>query len=188
MRLAAGLAVLFIAVSAPRAAEAATVSVVSGNTCGGDPECASHDGGSPYPIITYAGATGEVNTVAVNRTGDIVTIRDSSAPLTATAPCTAVDAHAVNCPPGGQKGGGRLVGFKASLGDGADQIAFETPLGTPTNVQGGDGADHVSGSSGVDVLDGGLGDDVIAGGPDDVLDYTSHRDPVSVDLAAGTGG
>lgn len=190
MRFAGALATASLVLLVPTAAQAAKVAVVNGNTCNGDRQCGRYDGGTSYPIVSFAAAAGEVNTVSVSRAGEIVTIRDTSAVLTASAPCSIADEHTVNCPPGGYKQafGGTLLGFQATLDDGDDSLTFATGLDAPTSVNGGGGADRLTGGPDSDSIDGGRGNDTIAAGAGDLLDYGQRTESVAVDLAAGTAG
>ena len=56
-------------------------------------------------------------------------------------------------------------------------------------LSGGGGGDVLVGGTGIDLLDGGAGNDIVAGGPGrDAVTYQRRSQPVTVDLAEGTGG
>ena len=108
-------------------------------------------------------------------------------------------------------GGGEIGALTVRGGDGADRIELATTVLTVTadggagddELVGGPAGERLDGGAGADRLSGGEGDDTLTGdsveGPfaDDRLDggpgrdaasYSSRGRPVTVDLAAGTGG
>jgi Ca2+-binding RTX toxin-like protein len=164
------------------------------------------------------------NTVRVLETGDQVnkvgvsydagtnkyTVVDSSANLTPSGTCVAVDAHTATCP------GTGIKTLSVDTGAQADAIGMDVssiPSGVTANFDGGGGndtvsghgtvdgssgddtvvgsplADNIRGGSGTDVLDGGNGPDDIQGGSGtDTIVYPADRaTPVSVTVGSGDG-
>jgi RTX calcium-binding nonapeptide repeat (4 copies) len=181
--LALALAVTCLA-ALPAAAFGSTAKVVIKDSCNGDLACSKYNGGTPLPIVTYVGASGESNRVAVARTGDVLTISDPGAAIAPAAPCQAIDAHQVTCTAG--SGAVPISGFDAQLGDGDDTLAIAGSLGTASTLDGGPGSDTLTGGQEDDVLDGGPGADRLEGGAgEDVLDFSARSDGVVVDAASG---
>ena len=86
LALAAALVTLAVL---PAGASAATAKIVIGDSCGSDVACSKYNGGMPLTIVTYLGAPGEANRLAVSRTADVITLTDPAATVTAEAPCRA---------------------------------------------------------------------------------------------------
>lgn len=157
----------------PASAHAATVSVDDAGT------------------VQFAAAAGEANKVTV-QAGATMTIVDSGATLTASAPCSNVDEHTVTC------AGDRT---QVDLGDGDDTYVGAQAKDT---VQAGPGDDSVDGGGGRDELRGGRDDDTLVdgdattvidrdivdggAGDGDLLDYSARENDVDVDLANTAGG
>jgi Ca2+-binding RTX toxin-like protein len=132
-------------------------------------------------------------------------VRDSGAPLTAGAGCTAIGAGSARC-----ASRYPIQSAEVDLGDLDD--TFSSVLGSlflalsvrgggghdeltgSGNLQGGPGPDVLTGSAGQDTLSGGAGDDIVRGlGGDDELsgdgDGAQARDPVpGDDILDGGGG
>jgi Ca2+-binding RTX toxin-like protein len=189
LRLTASLPILaaVAAVSVPAAAHAATVSVVTLDSCQGDAACEKASAGSPVAVTTFAARPGEANRVRVSRQGGRFLFTDSGAPLDAKAPCERVATATVRCPVTlGEPG---IRGLQVDLGDGGDEVTVVGDPGVETSLTGGAGADVITGGDERDVIDGGPGADLLAGGENyDDLSYERRRAPVSVDLASGTAG
>lgn len=161
--------------------------------------------GAEYALSVQA-SPGDSNQIAVAETGDAFTITDSGAPLQPGEGCTALSAQTVRCPmpreveartvfvdagngPDRVSLGGVLAATLAEArGGGGGDVIFGS--GGDDALDGGAGADGLAGGDGDDLLDGGGGADVIAGGPGtrDGVSYQGRTQPVTVDLAEGTGG
>ncbi|MEA2479164.1 MAG: hypothetical protein QOJ07_1086 [Thermoleophilaceae bacterium] len=173
-RAALGLALAALAV--PAQAGAATVASSAGT-------------------ITVTGAAStEASNLTITQAGSAYSIADTNVAPTPSAPCAATgDPKVVTCPAAG------VTALSANLNDGPDTWD-STAVAVNTNVNGGPGddrlytgagADNLNGTGGNDWLDGGMGTDVLTGGPEsDVAIYTSHSQPVSINLdgVANDGG
>jgi hypothetical protein len=143
-----------------------------------------------------------VNDVTLSRSGNVVTVRDSGAPVTPDAGCTRVSDNEAACTVNTT-----FYSAGATLGDQHDKFTVEGSLGVPVSVtggagndllKGGDEMDDFDGGPGLDVLLSGAGDDKLSGGADldadtidggpgrDLLDYSARTAPVSVNLALAT--
>src|SRR3954447_17270820 len=181
LHLIAAATALAVPAALPALASAATVS--------------ADDAGA----ITLRDAGAESNSVTVTLDGPTRNwvITDATA-LSAGSGCTQATVNEVRCPKAGAPptaylgggddtftapdGGGWIVYGEA----GSDRLAGGAGADT---VFGGPGADTLSGGGGNDRLDGGTGDDTIDGGSgEDLITYTSATGPVTIDLAAGSGG
>jgi Ca2+-binding RTX toxin-like protein len=158
--------------------------VVIVDSCGSDVACNKYDGGHGVPVVIYLAAGGESNRLTVSRAGDEWTLADPAAPVTARDDCRSVDAHTATCTAASQLEG--TPAFSARLRDGDDALAIVGGLGVRTSLEGGDGADTLTGGDESDRFFGGPGADRIEGGPGDTLSFADRREPVTVDLAAGT--
>ena len=107
----------------------------------------------------YAAGPGEANRVTVHALGELVTVQDAGAPLTAGAGCTAVDASTATC-----DGADPTPSLTLALGDGDDLLAIGDVPDWAVLADGGPGADVLRGGPSGDVLGGGAGDDVLRGG------------------------
>lgn len=152
----------------------------------------------------------ERNDVRVSLDAGTATVRDTGAPLTPGAGCTAVNAGQVRC--------AGINFLLADLGNGDDSIVVTGDLraqigGGPGNddirasggddtIGSGDGDDSLDGGAGNDIvggddpgndtLDGGAGDDVLSpglgtddvhgGAGTDIVSYATHTAPVTVTL------
>ena len=148
-------------------------------------------------LFAFRGASGELNRVKVERTGDGFTLVDSGATaitLTASgsADCTQTASNAVHCDATADS----LV--KVQLGDGDDRATADGAVGV--KLSGDEGDDVLTGGDGADDLDGGTGDDTLRGngGADDLdggdgvdtADYGAALEAVTVTadgLAADDG-
>jgi Ca2+-binding RTX toxin-like protein len=150
--------------------------------------------------ITLRDAGAETNAVTVTLDAPAQTwvIDDSATPPIAGAGCTQSSAGEVRCAqaaarPTAYLGGGDDTFTAPAEGGwivygeaGSDRLAGAAGADT---FFGGSGADTLTGAGGNDRLDGGTGDDTIDGGAgEDLVTYTSATGPVTVDLAAGSGG
>jgi hypothetical protein len=160
--------------------------------------------GAAYALAVEA-ARGQRSRIAVGEDAGGYTVVDNGAPLRPGRGCSAVTPHTVRCPTP-RAAEDRSVFVDA--GNGTDHVALSgLSLRTAAEVRGGGDADVIFGSAGADVLsgggggdvlvggrgidllDGGGGSDVVAGGPDrDAVTYQRRSQPVTVDLAEGTGG
>lgn len=192
------LVALLAAVLTAQTASAATATLVYEEPVPGV------DSDSVYALMVTAGP-GEANRLSVLGDPDGFTVDDAGPPLSAGPGCETVNANEVRCPTpqlaaqtsvfvDGGNGDDQIV-----LGDLLDGTTTEVHAGTGNDlVFGGDGSDLLLGEGGrdgiaagpgADRLDGGAGDDVLQGGAGlDRVSYESREAPVTVDLAAGTGG
>ena len=158
--------------------------VVIVDSCGSDVACNKYDGGHGVPVVIYLAAGGESNRLTVSRAGDEWTLADPAAPVTVRDDCRSLDAHTATCTAASQLEG--TPAFSARLGDGDDTLAIAGGLGVRTSLEGGDGADTLTSGDESDTFFGGPGADRIEGLPGDTLSFADRREPVTVDLAAGT--
>lgn len=167
--------------------------------------------GVPYTWVNVTAAGGEANTVTMESSGarDAVTVRDTTAPVTASGKCTQMDEHTASCEV-------ESTGVQAVVraGDADDSVAVGQGFAS-VYVDGGAGADVLRGGPAGDILLGGPGPDDVDGGPGsdelregasehepvtlepdtlsggagiDTLSYAGRRGPVHIDLAAGMSG
>jgi RTX calcium-binding nonapeptide repeat (4 copies) len=177
MRLALLAAALLLTLAA--AADAATVTVRPAGQ---------------YDEVHYGAAPGETNRVLVAYAGDArsVTITDSGAPITAMAPCVAVDAHTARCTKRPEATVEWLQSTRVELGDGADEVHTTRP--GPASIGGvialgGPGDDLLDGGAGSDTLDGGGGTDVLLGGEEnDALTDGDADTTANADVLDGGAG
>jgi Ca2+-binding RTX toxin-like protein len=127
--------------------------------------------------VNYVAAGGEQNTVTVHVANSmLVTITDSTAPVTAGAGCTSTGAHSADCTTS------TWTALVLDLGDQNDSGIVD---GSSATMLGGTGADILTGSVGNDTLDGGAGNDILDGlGGDDALHGGGDNDQ----LHGETGG
>ena len=162
----------------------------------------------PEPAYTLAveAARGEANRLEVHRddAGYLVRERGDVA-LSAGARCSPTAPGEVRCP---LSGAASHLSVFVNAGNRADAVVLGPLPGIDVAevlggagddglagssgsdlLLGGSGSDHLLGRGGGDRLDGGAGDDALNGGDGrDLVMYASHSAPVTVDLAAGTGG
>jgi Ca2+-binding RTX toxin-like protein len=185
-RILASLAVVGALACVPAAAQAGTVSVEETHPT--DPS------GVNRSFVHFAAAAGETNAVsivaaepsAIEEEGvtTVLIVRDTGAPLTAGAGCTALAADTASCSVHGwQRQAVEYCGHdcysqipgtawereeRIELGDGND--SFVSSLGGtyerswPTEVSGGGGNDSITTGSGADVITPGSGDDFVQPG------------------------
>lgn len=127
---------------------------------------------APTTQAVYVAEPGETNAVSVRIGGGAVTLRDETAPVSASDGCETVDEHEARCD---------ASSVLLSLGDRDDRAAVE---GGFVEADGADGDDRlVAGDEHSDLV-GGPGDDQLHGGADgDLLDGGGGRD-----LLRGMGG
>lgn len=146
--------------------------------------------------VRFIAGAGEANVVTLDRFGDVYTVTDTGAPLTAMFGCTSAGANAATCPVApvrsfslelqdmndtGTIGAGVAgSGFNLSV-SGAEG---NDTLNAGPNFEfgqyfGGDGNDAVNGGPNRDRVDGGDGDDTVLGGDNgDSLDGGDGTDTV----------
>jgi uncharacterized repeat protein (TIGR01451 family) len=119
--------------------------------------------------VNYVGAGGEQNTVTVHVANSVlVTVTDSTAPVTAGAGCTSTGVHSADC---------TTATWTPIMLDLGDQNDSGTVDGSSATMLGGTGADLLTGSVGNDTLDGGAGNDILDGlGGDDALHGGADND------------
>ena len=158
----------------------------------------------PAYSLSIEDGVGELNVVTVAQDADGYTVRDTGAAIEPGSGCEVVDSGEARCP---TPRPAATQSIFVDAGGQADQVTATPPASTFVEVRGGAGDDLIAGGSGEDLLLGGGGADSISGGDghdrldggagDDSLDGGTGRDrvlystrtiPVSVDLAAGTGG
>jgi hypothetical protein len=189
------IALTAVALLAPAAAEASTVSLVAQP---GDPG---------YFNARYQADGGESNRLHITfesiANNARLTFTDPGAQVQAGDGCTQLDAHSARCD---ELQHVRIVGVLALLGDGRDTLDTAHPQTFPrfdVIASGGPGADKLTGGPENDVLNGGGGhdhvlggdgndivtdagaptSDVFDGGPgDDTLSYKGRKHGVKVDL------
>lgn len=112
--------------------------------------------------ISFDAAPGETNDVTVTHESGAFVVRDSTATITNASGCTLVDQHTARCetPPPFNAGV-----FAARLGDGDD--SYDEDNSTNGTVNGGTGSDRLAALT---------------------VSYAGRTDPITVDLATGTGG
>jgi Ca2+-binding RTX toxin-like protein len=146
--------------------------------------------------IYYVAAAGQTNNVVISRVTTVAEVYEFNdlVPISSTA-CTypdPADATRMFCLVAG------AIEIHVNVGDGDDTVSNVTNRGA--NVIGGTGNDTVSlggrpgaagsanGGDGNDLIKSGLTNDSIVGGPGtDTISFTGTDDPVSVNLASGTG-
>ncbi|HEX8104009.1 MAG TPA: calcium-binding protein [Solirubrobacteraceae bacterium] len=163
--------------------------------------------------LTFRAASGEVNAVTLTQEGSVYTVRDTGAGVAAGQGCTQIDPQTARCEnlPAG-------VSVSVDLGDGDDRVSapLGQPVSLSggagaDSLDGGSAGDQLSPGPGADTVHGGEGADALiadageggengpmpAGSRDDRFDggggvdrllYLGRREPLEVDLAAGTGG
>jgi Ca2+-binding RTX toxin-like protein len=188
-RIVASVAVIGALACVPAAAQAGTVSVEETHPT--DPS------GVNRSSVHFAAAAGETNAVsivaaepaAIEEEGvtTVLIVRDTGAPLSAGAGCTALAADTASCSVHGwQRQAVEYCGHdcyiqipgtawqreeRIELGDGND--SFVSSLGGsyerswPTEVSGGSGDDSITTGSGADVITPGSGDDFVQPGEGD---------------------
>lgn len=114
---------------------------------------------APTTEAVYVAELGETNAVSVRIGGGAVTLRDETAPVSASDGCQAVNAHEARC---------AASQTTLSLGDHDDSATVE---GGGVHADGGDGDDRLVGGDDWSTLDGGSGDDQLYGGPGTTLLY-----------------
>ena len=145
-------------------------------------------------FLTYSAEPGETNNVQATKLGDIVTIVDTGATITAESGCTSVSPQEVTC--------GSAAAAFLGLGDLDDTVLISS--GTNWIVRGDAGNDQItlcmacrafslSGGLGDDTIRGGNGDDLLMGGAgNDTLVSGIGRDELSPgegkDAVAGGSG
>jgi len=155
-RLPVALAVTAWVLGLPGGAAAGTVKVVE------PPDDTSGD------TVLFQAGPGERNVVAAQAAvppgGEFMwRITDTGAVIAAEAPCTAVDAHTVVCPP---RADSYIEIARFELGDGDDRFRTSTPedaldsTGT-FSADGGPGDDRLTAGSSINLLFGGEGNDVL---------------------------
>jgi Ca2+-binding RTX toxin-like protein len=163
--------------------------------------------------VTFTAAAGEANHLVVSREASGVRLVDTGAALTAGPGCTPVGANEALCSVGQSTFvditiraadmndfvSAVSVGFPNYVrvygGDGGDVLEVDAdcdfcPFRSFGNrLRGGPGTDTLQGGgNGINLLDGGLDADVISGGQRyDLLDYSSHTNPVTVDFDGDDG-
>ena len=145
-------------------------------------------------LLAYSAEPGETNNVQATKVGDIVTIVDTGATITAESGCTSVSPQEVTC--------GSAAAAFLGLGDLDDTVLISS--GTNWIVRGDAGSDQItlcmacrafslSGGLGDDTIRGGNGDDLLMGGAgNDTLVSGIGRDELSPgegnDAIAGGSG
>jgi Ca2+-binding RTX toxin-like protein len=191
------LVALFTLIVSAQPASAASVSLVYEEPIPGlEPE--------PAYALSIEAAAGELNLVTVAQDADGYTVRDTGAAIEPGQGCEGVDSGEARCP---TPRPAVTHSVFVDVGDQDDRATVSTPASTFVEIRSGAGADSIGGGLGGDLLLGGGGADSISGGDshdrldggagDDSLDGGTGRDrvlyrmrtvPVSVDLAAGSGG
>jgi hypothetical protein len=132
-------------------------------------------------IVGYNAAPGETNAVTFSRSPNVVTVRDSGAPVTPGTGCTSVSPNEAACTVDAT-----FFSAGASLGDGNDTLAVAGSFVKPVSGGGGPGNDQLTGGDEVNRFDGGAGLDTVSGGAgDDELDGGLGVEPDSIDGGAG---
>lgn len=177
-----GLVGVFMAVGFADVANAGVASTAA------EPDCTDCKYGSTFHLrATYQAAPTETNTVLLRRTGDELTIRDETAPVTAGSGCTARNEREVTCSLTSACCRGAGARAEIDAGDGDDRVSVEDgsePLGLL--IDGGTGGDVLTAGASYGTLVGGDGVDTLTGGPgsDTLVDDGSGER----DAFAGGGG
>lgn len=141
--------------------------------------------------LDFTAAPGIKNRVTVVDSGAFWRLTDTSAPVTAVAPCEQVFVNRVRCPQSA------VTSLNLVGDDLNDQLT--TPDGIDVILDGGAGDDILTAKNGTDDLLGGIGRDILDGGfGPDVLDGGDNQDsvtyerrtaaqPVTVDLDGAPG-
>ncbi len=137
--------------------------------------------------LEYSAASGEQNRVLILRSGSGgFRVFDTTAGVTAGAGCTSASANEAFCPAElGVPLGNPAV--HVAGGDMNDFIEADV-LGLSTSLEGGEGADDLQGGTTLNLLDGGPGSDIFRPGLfafQDIVDYSSRTNPVSVTVGDG---
>lgn len=139
--------------------------------------------------LMYAAAPGEINDLKIVGPlsgGGIVQVIDLSAPVTAGAGCSAVDANEAACPIATS-----LMNVHVILGDMDDSVSVRGGFCLNVLLEGGDGADVLQGAPCAEnFLDGGAGPDRFkqsstVDNNSDIVDYSSRTNPVFVTVGDG---
>ncbi len=136
--------------------------------------------------LDYSAASGEENRIFIfhPRTGGY-RIFEMSAAMTAGSGCTSVSANEAFCPTE------LSIDLHVDAGDMNDFIEVDAVFYREAILEGGEGSDELQGGGGVlNILDGGPGSDTFRPGPfggplQNVVDYSSRTNPVSVTLGDG---
>jgi Ca2+-binding RTX toxin-like protein len=122
------------------------------------------DGSGTFTVVTYTAFGGETNDVTVTQGGSAIFIRDPGAVIEAGFGCSNIDERQVTC---------AAEEAKVFVGDMADRVFVQGPVGRDVGVHGGvgndtltdrDGSHFLAGDDGSDTLDGGGGQDSLEGG------------------------
>lgn len=148
------------------AAPAAGAVTVSGEVVSSCPDllCSKYMLGEPRTVYRFTTAAGERSTATATRVGPFLRFHDETAPVSAGARCTQVDAMTVDCDTAANPA---PVDVIVTGGAGDDVLTVATPLGIATTVDGGPGDDEIRGGAAGETLVGGPGADRITGGDGD---------------------
>ncbi len=185
MRGPARLAGLLLLV-APAPAHAAEVELRVRPNCQ-DSECKYTAG--ELVEIAYVAAPDETNSVTVTKQGGVVTLRETSAPMSAAPPCSIPQPGTVACPDDDPPRTYATT-LRVVLGDGHDAASVTSDFGLGfAQVSGGPGDDRLHGGPGRDVMLPGSGRDTVETGLGrDTLSYADRSGPIRVDVPAGIAG
>ncbi len=141
--------------------------------------------GGKGTAFRYEAEPGEENRMVASGSGQIMTIRDTGAVITAGVGCEQLSQNKVRCDSDGvpRRLGPTFLSLIASLGDAADRA--EIGPGVTSRVDAGGGADTLEGGGLPDSFDGGGGPDVLDGGASDDTAVYDRTQDVTVTLGDG---
>ncbi|WP_309233549.1 hypothetical protein [Conexibacter sp. W3-3-2] len=151
------------------------------------------DGILQYEARDSANAAIQDNDVTITVNGDVATVRDTSANLTAGTGCEQTsDPKVVRCAPG-DTGGPGIAAYDIDLNAGDDVARVDGNRPVTGTLDGGAGDDQLTGGLGSDQFLGGPGADSFIGGRatngfPDVVSYADHAAAVSAGIGNTEGG